>query len=84
MFDPQTPLLAEARAIRTLEPVEVVDLPTLQRELDTLETLMIELQEERKKSWLPEKRRRSITERFHSVKKKRELLWAKIEKLKRR
>jgi hypothetical protein len=63
-------------------PVESVDLPTLQKELDTLETLMVELQEERKKSWLSDKKKRSITERFHNVKKKRDLLWAKLESLK--
>jgi len=67
-----------------VDSVEIVDLPTLQRELDALKTLMIQLQEERKKSWLAEKKRHSITEHFHSVKKKHDLLWAKIERLKRR
>lgn len=69
--------------LRPVEPIEAADLHTLEKELDTLETLMTELQKERKKSWLSEKKKRSITERFHSVKKKRDLLWAKLERIKR-
>lgn len=58
--------------------IEVVDLPTLQRDLDAIEALIIELQEERRKSWISEKMRRSITDRLHGVKKKRDLIWGKL------
>jgi len=65
------------------DPKVVVDLPTLESNLDALKNLMNQLQEERKHSWISEKKRLSITERFHSVKKKHDLLRDQIERMKR-
>lgn len=65
-----------------VDPIEIVDLPKLQQEIERLDALMTQLSDEREWSWISEKKRHAVTERYHSVKKKRDQLWLRIERLK--
>lgn len=48
------------------------------QQLEMLESLMEELKEDRMKPWHSEGKKRAITERYHSVRKKYDALWTKI------